>query len=185
MYLKNQDQLPNQRFISIVDFDRRANTPRLFTINLSTGRVDKFFVSSSYGSSRAPTGTPPISATASTRATRTVWAARRQREYRGVRGRRSLVLHGFEKNQRQHLPTLDHHAQSQLRRRRRTVAQRRLFGHPHAGRIDPVQSPRQRRIDLLVPRGQDSRRPPVTTARNIRVVVRPPPPTGAARLVFE
>ena len=38
-FLKNQDGIPNQRYITIVDFAKRSNQKRMFTIDLKTGDV--------------------------------------------------------------------------------------------------------------------------------------------------
>jgi hypothetical protein len=97
VFLKNQDELPNQRYVSIVDFDKKSSQPRLFTIDLATGRISAFHVSSSYGSS--PTGNG-VSSHFSNRVdesnANSLGCAVASGEYRGKHGRRSLILHGIE-----------------------------------------------------------------------------------------
>ena len=54
VFLKNQKSLPNQNFVTVIDFDKPSAQKRLFTIDLKTGAVDAFSVAAGYGSD--PTG---------------------------------------------------------------------------------------------------------------------------------
>jgi hypothetical protein len=45
VFLQNQNRIPEQRYISIVDFDKSGHVPRWFFFDLQTGAVTKFKVS--------------------------------------------------------------------------------------------------------------------------------------------
>lgn len=49
-YIKNQERLPRQRYLGVVDYSMPARSKRLFIIDLQTGKIESFHVSSGTGS---------------------------------------------------------------------------------------------------------------------------------------
>ena len=49
-YIKNQERLPRQRYLGVVDYSMPARSKRLFIIDLQTGKIENYHVSSGTGS---------------------------------------------------------------------------------------------------------------------------------------
>ena len=98
VFLKNQDSLPNQHHITIVDFDKSSSQKRLFTVDLQTGRVDSFFTSAGRGSDPDGDGyaTQFSNATGSQASSLGCYVAAGEYRSPTKNNRRSLVLHGLE-----------------------------------------------------------------------------------------
>lgn len=56
VFLENQKQIPEQRYISVVDFDKRGSQNRWFFIDLTTGQITSYKVSAGKGSVNQKTG---------------------------------------------------------------------------------------------------------------------------------
>ncbi len=98
-YLANRDAIPNQRFISVIDFNKASKEKRLYTIDLSDGTVRKFHVTGGAGSDPNRDGKMThFSNRDNTHASSVGCALAAGEYYGGKRGtRKSLMLHGFEK----------------------------------------------------------------------------------------
>jgi L,D-transpeptidase catalytic domain len=96
VYLANQEDIPNQRFISLIDYSRRADRKRLFLIDTQTGRIRSYFTAHGRGSDPNQTGFARQFSNRPGSRMSSVGCFLAAGEYRGTGGRRSLMLHGFE-----------------------------------------------------------------------------------------
>ena len=97
VFLKNQNALPNQRYVSIIDFDKSSKSKRLFSIDLRSGRIDSFHVASGKGSDPFHTGTATQFGNIDKSKASSLGCYVGVGRYNGKFGRSSLALHGIEK----------------------------------------------------------------------------------------
>lgn len=102
VFRANQNQLPNQKYISVIDFDRDPIEKRLFIINLNTGEVERSQVANGMGSGALGAVPDRFSNTPSTRASSLGCAVmtfdtnESGKALTDGDGRPKLMLHGFE-----------------------------------------------------------------------------------------
>lgn len=94
-FLKNQGRIPNQKYITIVDFRKNSGQKRLFTIDLQTGQVSGFVVSAGKGSDPDHDGYATHFSNAGGSNASSLGCAIAAGNYSGKHGN-SLMLHGFE-----------------------------------------------------------------------------------------
>ena len=94
-FFANQDQIPNQRYITVIDFNKRSDEKRMFIIDVSTGAVSGYHTAAGRGSDRRGSGRAThFSNRAETKAS-SLGCALAAGTYVGEHGK-SLMLHGFE-----------------------------------------------------------------------------------------
>jgi hypothetical protein len=102
VYLANQKDLPEQRYISVVDFDKNAGQERWFFVDLQTGEISKYRVSAGDGTEPIHNGNATAFSNSSAPGTGTLTHASSlgcavaSGHYRGAHGD-SIKIHGFEK----------------------------------------------------------------------------------------
>lgn len=94
-FLANQEEIPNQKYITVIDFNKRSNEKRMFIIDVTTGQVSSYHTSAGRGSDRRGSGVAThFSNKANTNAS-SLGCALAAGKYDGKHGK-SLMLHGFE-----------------------------------------------------------------------------------------
>lgn len=94
-YLANRNEIPNQKHITIIDFNRRSNQKRMFIIELATGNVKSYEVAAGKGSDPNGDGhATHFSNTPRTLAS-SLGCSLAAGTYNGGNGK-SLMMHGFE-----------------------------------------------------------------------------------------
>jgi len=95
VFLANRDSIPNQKFISVIDFNKRSNQKRLFIVNVENGDVKAYHTAAGSGSDRNGNGYATHFSNRSGTHASSLGCSLAAGEYRGSKGR-SLMLHGFE-----------------------------------------------------------------------------------------
>ena len=98
VYLKNQNSLPNQHHLTVVDFDKPSTQKRLFTVDLRTGAIESFFTTAGRRSDPDADGYATRFSNKSGSEASSLGCYVANGEYRSPtkQQRRSLVLHGLE-----------------------------------------------------------------------------------------
>jgi hypothetical protein len=94
-YLANRDDIPNQRYISVIDFNKRSNQKRLFTIDLASGDVKSYDVAAGKGSDRDGDGYATYFSNKGNSHASSLGCSLAAGFYNGSHGN-TLMLHGFE-----------------------------------------------------------------------------------------
>jgi hypothetical protein len=95
VYLANQDKIPDQEYISIVDFDKSGSQPRWFFISLRDGSVSSYRVSAGKGSDPDHDGFATRFSNAPGSGASSLGCAIGAGKYDG-KHRNSMYLHGLE-----------------------------------------------------------------------------------------
>lgn len=96
VFLANQDKIPNQKFITVIDFNKRSDQKRMFIIDVTTGEVSGYHTAAGRGSDpgRGSGYATRFSNEKFTNAS-SLGCALAAGTYNGQHGK-SLMLHGFE-----------------------------------------------------------------------------------------
>lgn len=96
VFIANKESIPNQRYITVIDYNKRSNEKRLFTIDTTTAEIKSYYVAAGKGSDRAGRGIASHFSNRHGTNASSVGCFIAAGEYNGKGGRRSLILHGFE-----------------------------------------------------------------------------------------
>lgn len=97
-FLANQDRLPNQRYVSFVDFNQHSTAERMVIMDLQTLTVETYHVAAGKGSDRNSDGYADRFTNVSGTLTSSLGCAVANGRFHDSKGRRALLLHGIEES---------------------------------------------------------------------------------------
>lgn len=94
-YFANRDSVPNQRFVSVIDYNKHSTQKRMYTIELATGNVKSYHVAAGANSDPDGNGYATRFSNVDKSHKSSLGCVLAAGEYYGAAGR-SLMMHGFD-----------------------------------------------------------------------------------------
>jgi len=95
-FLANQSRIPNQRYVTFIDFNKRSNAKRMVVMDLQSLTLKSFHVAAGSGSDRNSDGWANAFSNRHGSLQSSLGCAIANGEFRDSKGRKALLFHGFE-----------------------------------------------------------------------------------------